>query len=403
MMAPVAPSARAPLDVRIGVLSIALVALALPLAGLRYRLAEDTPLFHFAYLFDVPAVVAIALALPRLRRSAPAAALAGTAFLALAAVALAAHPSARGLHLLARLVEAGLLAAAVALVGARAERVVVAAALVAAAAAQTLIAIAQVQHGAPVGIGVLGEFADPLVAWGTTVAPRGTLTDGSTLAGLALLAAAVSVRHALSSSRALAWIALAALTIVPLGLSSSRTAIVGAALVCACLAPLAARSTRVRWAIGALVIGVAIPAAVQWDGWTASGGRGAASDRGALVAQAAAIIASSPLVGVGPARYDDVLASRPELHTTAQVQPVHDVPALVAAEDGIPSAAVVVALLAIVMRDAWRRGWPTLAVAAALVAWILLDQWPYTNPTGLALVGLWLGLSRWPSGGPPPR
>jgi hypothetical protein len=341
---------------------------------------------------------------PRLRRSPlPPAALAGMAFLALVGVALAAHPSARGLHLLARLAEAGLLGAAVALVGGRTERSVVVAALAAAAAVQTVIAVAQVQHGGPVGLGALGEFADPLVAWGTTVAPRGTLTDGSVLAGASLLAAAAGVRQALTSPRAAAWILLAAVAIVPIGLSSSRTALAGALAVCACLAPAAVRAPRARWAIVALAMGVAIPVSIQWDGWAASGGRGAASDRGALIAQAGAIVAGSPFVGVGPARYDDVLASRPELHTTAQVQPVHDVPALVTAEEGIVAGAVVVALLALAMFDGWRRGWPTLAVAAALMPWILLDQWPYTNPTGLALVGLWLGVSRWPSGGPPPR
>ncbi|MGH2378656.1 MAG: O-antigen ligase family protein [Candidatus Limnocylindria bacterium] len=380
----------------IAVVSISLFVLLLPLMGLRTELARDTPLYHFFHGFDVPMIVgtAAALSLARAGRLRLEAVL-GLTLLALVVVALLVHPSLRGLHFFARLAAAGALAWAVALIGTVPERRVVLLALGAAAATQSAIAVLQHQNGAPLGLWMLGEFADPLIYWGTSAAPRGTLSDGFVLAGLALVASAALVRQGLTASRMLPWLALAAITVVPLGLSHSRTAVLGLALVCACLLPGAVRSVSYRWAIAALLLGAALPGLLAWDGWTASAGRGVASDRGALLAQAAALTATSPLVGVGPARYDDELAALPDLHTTARLEPVHSVPMLFAAESGIPASLVMVVLLGALIASALRRGATTLMVSLTLVPWILLDQWPYTNTVGIALVGLWIGLTRW--------
>jgi O-antigen ligase/polysaccharide polymerase Wzy-like membrane protein len=376
--------------------ALSVFALLLPLMGLRMQLAPDTPLYHFLHGFDVPMILGTVAALSLARRGRPRLeAILGLALLSLVVIALLAHPSLRGLHFVGRLVTAAALAWAVALIGTTGERRVLVVALAAAAVLESIVSILQHQTGAPLGLWMIGEFADPLVYWGTSAAPRGTLSDGFVLAGLALVVSATVVRQALAAARPLPWLALAAVAAVPLGLSHSRTALLSLGLVCVCLIPAARRSAVHRWALVALVLGAALPGLLALDGWVASAGRGAASDRGALLAQAAALTATSPLVGVGPARYDDELAARPDLRTTARLEPVHSVPMLFAAESGIPAGIVTVLLLAALLARAARSGASTLMVAVALVPSIFLDQWPYTNTVGIALVGLWIGLTRW--------
>lgn len=382
------------------VVALASFAVLLPLMGLRYELAHDTPLYHFAHAFDIPAAIAIVAALPALRRerAAPETFI-GLVLLGLVAVALLAHPSARGSHFFVRLAAAGALAGATASLAAHGDRRVLVAALGVAAALQTVVAALQVWHGGPLGWWWLGEFADPMERWGTAVSPRGTLSDAGVLAGLALVASVTLARQALAAARPWPWLALATIAVAPIGLTHSRTAALALGLACACLALGALRAPWYRWALAALLAGAAIPALATWDGWVASGGRGVATDRGILLAQATAITAGSPLVGVGPASYDDALAARTDLHDGRRLQPVHSVPMLFAAESGVPAAIVALVLLGAVLARARQRGPATLALAAALVPFLLVDQWPYTNTVGLGVVGTWLGLARWRSDG----
>jgi len=373
----------------------ALTILLMPMAGLRLPLASGPGGFDdvqlVLYAFDLPlalAAIVVAPAALRRLRGLPfdPIALTGAALLALFAVALAVHPTPGGAALVVRLTACALLAYAVSLQRSARARALVLGALAVAIVSEVLVAAVQLANDAPAGLGVLGEFADPI---GRT--PRGFMWHPYALAGLALVSSATFAWRALGSARPRGWTILAAVAIAPAGVSYSRVALLAAALVGAPLA-VARRRAVARWVIAAIALGIALPAAAGSEGWTTSLDRGLLSDRGALALQSLAIVSTSPVVGVGPDRYLPELSARPDLRTTRLVQEVHSVPLIVAAEAGVPAGLALIALLVLIARRALALGPGALSLAGALLPWILLDVYPYVNPQGAILTAVWGGL-----------
>ena len=102
-------------------------------------------------------------------------------------------------------------------------------------------------------------------------------------------------------------------------------------------------------------------------------------------------------MGVGPGRYVLELEERKDVPRGVEVQPVHNVPLLVAAENGVPSAVVLGLALVLLGLHAWRRGPPARALYAAYLPFLFFDVLPYGNVQGLAVTGFWLGLLWWPA------
>src|SRR5207245_11248548 len=155
-------------------------------------------------LSDVPlAVLGVAVLVDALvvRERPDRAVLTALGFVAALVVALAFHPSPQGIQLVVRLLAAIALAVAIVRVRGLGAWPLVAGAFGAAAIAQTGLAVAQLIKGGPLGLPGLAEFAAPLSAVGTALAPRGTRYQPSPPAACAVSAAAVRAAHGLRPPR----------------------------------------------------------------------------------------------------------------------------------------------------------------------------------------------------------
>ncbi len=377
-----------------------IVTLLFPLVGLPRQPERDAFAADLWYLYaaDVVMVALTLLAAPRVARAAwrvrDAEGVTWLLLFALVAAAFALHPTAGGVDVVIRL------AAAVALYrviadAVPAQRRLVAAATGAGAIVQSAIGVLQVATSAPLGLGALGEIQEPLLTYGGGLPlARGTLGHEFILAAFALAAAVLLVGVGLRARRYAPWFAGAALAVASDGLIYGRTVALSVGLAAASLAPPAVRGRRHRWALAALLVGAGVPAIAAADGWTASFSRGVASDRGAMVGQALAIIAERPLLGVGPGNYLDVLRARPELDVTRETQNVHDVPLLVAAEAGVPAGVLTVVLFLMIGWKAVRAGVPLATLYLGYVPWIVADALPYVTPQGIVLTAVWLAFLR---------
>jgi O-antigen ligase len=264
---------------------------------------------------------------------------------------------------------------------------------------QSVISILQVATGGPLGLGTIGERA-ALVVFDESVAAQGTTIHPYVLAGFSVLAATVAIAVLPRQSSVRRWwlfgIALAA---VPIGLTYARTGAVGFVFVLIALVVGAIRfPQRYRAATLALAAGALIPALLFSGGWSARVEQSAttdlnanSSDRIILVEQSFELMADSPVVGVGPGRYETVLeAGRPRV---AQV--VHVVPLLIAAENGIYAGLVSLAFFLIIGWRALRTSPAAVAIVAGLGIWMVLDKFTYAFPSGIAMFAIWLGTLDW--------
>jgi len=293
----------------------------------------------------------------------------------------------------------------------REERLIAVGVIGAVALAQLGLALAQEIQRGPLGLTSFGEIADPLLDYGP-VAPRGTMHAQYVLAGLSLIAALLLVREGFERRSSAIWLVLAGIAIVPVGMTFSRAAAVGVALACASLALGFVRQRRlVATAILCLAVGAGLTAVVFSEGWLAkvSGGGISANGRDILTEEAFALIATSPLVGIGPGRSVVVLMERyPVPPAIVGYQPAHDLPLLAAVEGGIPAGVIAVALLVALGWRA-RRDVRALALFGAFLPLVLTDHYPYTFLQGVVLLGAWVGMldgfsSTEPvSAGAPPR
>ena len=187
---------------------------------------------------------------------------------------------------------------------------------------------------------------------------------------------------------------------IPIGLTYSRMAAVAVVMVVVALiiAIVRGRSTVVFAAL-ALCVGVLVPAVLTLGGWVARAAPTVTtesinlvtSSRGTLLGQATELIRDEPVFGVGPGRYLLELENMLGIDPEEEVYPVHAVPILVAAENGVPAGVFVAAGLAWLGSVALRRGTAVTVIFLSYLPFHLLDHFPYDNFQGLTMTGLWVG------------
>jgi hypothetical protein len=321
-------------------------------------------------------------------------------FLVAAAVlAFVFHPSSSGINVVARLAMAVFLAMEITRLDEQRFRSRVALPLLVAAGIQSVISILQVVTGGPLGLETFGERS-ALVMFGGSTAAQGTTIHPYILAGFSVLAATVAIAVLPKDpSRRGWWLFGIGLAAVPIGLTYARTGAVGFVLVLVALIVGAVRDPqRYRAATLALAAGALIPALLFSAGWSVRLEDSATSDfdanssaRITLIEQSFDLMADSPLVGVGPGRYETVLeASDPEIP-----QIVHLVPALIAAEDGIYAGLISLVLLLIIGWRAVRTSPAAVAIVLGLGVWMAFDKFTYAFPSGIAMFAIWLGVLDW--------
>ncbi|MBV9411939.1 MAG: O-antigen ligase family protein [Acidimicrobiia bacterium] len=392
------------------VIVLALVILLMPFPKELVRFTHGNAGYDYqAILFpsDLPLAALIVLMIPHAVRSMRDGSFGLLPWLALAlsawlAVAYLFHPSGRGVVDVFRLLGVVAIIAAILDLREGLERSVVLVAVAAAAALQTVIGLLQIAVHGPIGLRALGESRTPLWPFGSAWAPQATMVHPYVLAGLALVAGVIL---AIVLTRAWKWpVALAtAAAIAPVGFTYGRAALLGVILAIGSLATgLFSDRRRYLPAVLALCLGVAVPAVLGINGWTARGQQttragdesSLTTDRGWLIHEADGLIVDQPVVGVGPGRYVIALTQKFGYERNRRVsffKPVHDLPLLAAAEGGVLAGLLMTALL---LAAGWRAlvaGRAGLALYLAYLPLVLLDHFPYSFPMGLIITGLWLG------------
>ena len=402
-------AARATASSPIGPVLLAVGIAFLPLGFQRAVVDDltDVPFSTAVYVFpfDVAFAVCALLAAPSLvarmrRHDLPAWMTAFAVLMAISAVSVAAHPDARGVALVARMVLALLLAVFVAdsRLGTAAAAVVLAT-----AAVQSALAVAQVVHQEPLGLGVLGEYDVPLDDLAPIVSARGTWFHVYGLAIFATLASAAGaalVARLRRADRRRLW-PLVAVAAVPIGVTYSRAAVGAVVLVVAALVVGPRVTSVTRLAALAVICGAMVSAAIWNDGWVqrttatttavrSGEGNALSSDRVHRIGRAIELTSRHPVLGVGPGLYLPAMIDELDLPPDEDIAPVHSFPLLALAESGVAAGLASVAFLALVGWRA-RRTATALALYLSLLPFFLLDQVLYTPGQGLAMVGLWAG------------
>jgi hypothetical protein len=313
--------------------------------------------------------------------------------LGLEVVALAVHPSPRGLELVARLAAAAATADLTRRVGAELGRRALLAAIVAVGAAESVLAMAQSLTGRPLAVRPLA-FEGELWRYGTSWAGRGGFDHQYHLACLLALAIGAAVLGVHEAGRPLPWCLGLGVCAAGMAVTLSRAGVLGlaAAIAVAAVAWLRTRD-RSGWIALALVAGLAIGMTGFGNGWvtrseTSLDKTSVDSGRRDRAAEALRLVREAPVFGVGPGRY--VIALEDVEH--AELRPAHDLPLHVAAEAGIAAGLAATAALALLTVRCARIGARCLTVFLPMLPFLLLDAYPYSWPGGLALSGVWLGL-----------
>lgn len=113
-----------------------------------------------------------------------------------------------------------------------------------------------------------------------------------------------------------------------------------------------------------------------------------------LLQSARAMVSASPLFGVGLGHFTAELPSfgLPS-GPTLFLQPVHNIFALITAESGLFALVAILAVLALALREGWRKRRALLLISLLqLILLGLFDHYLYTLPQGLFLTSLVLGL-----------
>ena len=350
------------------------------------------------FLFDVMLVALIVGAIPglwsRWRRYQTLGVLIGSSLLAFAALALIVHPSIRGVMVVFRLFAVVVLTLEILSLTKEQFRGRVAIPLMATASLQTLIGMAQLINGGPLGLHALGErtvlqpFGDTLGAGGTTLHPY-------VLAGLGVLAATVGLATLPRDGRRHWWLAGIGLSAASLGITYSRSAMVGVVVALAALGFAVLRGrTDLRAPLAVLVVALVLPAVIFNEGWMVRAEESTTVDLDNLtthrvthIKQSLTLIGDAPLTGVGPGLYTFALERD---HDPEQIDAVHVVPLLVAAENGVVAGAIITVLLLLLLIRAFRTSPIAVAVAAGFGAFLLFDKFAYLHPNGMVMFAVWL-------------
>jgi O-Antigen ligase len=354
---------------------------------------------------DVPLLALAGVAFPSVvrairRRNAGPGLVLAVALLAAFALSFALQPSLHGVQVLGRAVGLLGLVAGIAALPPRFTRPIVVI-VCAVAIGQTLLALAQIGTGGPLGLTLLGETQDPLYARGDALAPRGTMTREYSLLLLGLVAGALACGQAVTARRSWLWSIVAAICAIPLGVTYSRDAVAGVALGAAgWLIHPAGRLRPAAFALAAFVAAAALAGSIEWQGWADRVDQvlvdrpiDVAADRQTLARQALALIVARPLTGVGTGRYE--IAVLHDAAAGAAVGPEwtpHDIPLWVAAETGVPAAALITILLVLVGVRAWRAGPAATLLFFAVIPFWVFDDLVLTHDQGIVLSGIWLGM-----------
>jgi len=353
--------------------------------------------------FDIPLLLLTFLSVPPILRTPRGSArrflLISAAFLALVAVALAFNPSPRGFQVLIRTVVNVVVPVVtwITLPSSWQRRAVLV--LVGSAALQSVVAVAQVVRGEPLGLTLLGEHSW-LDVFADVSAAKGTFVHRHVLAAFALLAYGAATISYLGS-RARVWLLALAIVVIPIGITYSRMAALGVIAVAGVLIIAWFRERKeVFPVLVALIVGVGIPGLLTLDSWIGraepiaaeSFGDAITNNRVTLAKQALDLIADAPIVGVGPGLYNLELEEQLGADEGEQVLPVHLVPLLVAAETGIPAGVFILVVMGGLGWAAGRRGTARVAVYVAYLPFLIFDHFPYDDFQGLTMTGIWMAL-----------
>ena len=227
--------------------------------------------------------------------------------------------------------------------------------------------------------------------------PQGTSTHVYEPALLALLAIGAAVALADDDRHHRLWLATTAAAAAGIAVSHSRAALVGLAAMAVIGLVSPPRRPHRRRILLVAVGAFGLVAVLASSGWVSRLGQSTAGDlddatsgRIELAREAAEVVATSPLVGVGPGRYLEVAA---ELGIADPDFPIatHGFILLLGAELGLPAAAAIAGLLGWTYVAAWRRNRVVFAAAVGVLPFLVVDKLLYDRIFGILLLSIWLG------------
>jgi hypothetical protein len=264
---------------------------------------------------------------------------------------------------------------------------------------QAVVVAIQSATGSATVFSILHPGSVLQVTNGDIVRPQGTFEHVYVAAGLAIVAVGIGLAllpgQGLLRGAFLVGLGAAASTVA---LTHSRAAVLGLALVVIVGGVASVRGDGgLRVGIGVVLVAFIVPALVTASGWQArldESVEGAIDDaslgRVTLAKQALVMAGDHPVVGVGPARYLEVLETR---YTPDPEHPfaVHNVPLLVTAELGIAAGIVFTIVLVWTGVRALVGGARQLLLFAALLPFLMFDNLFYSRPVGLFMFAVWCG------------
>ncbi len=282
-------------------------------------------------------------------------------------------------------------------------RVVILKTLIGLVAFEALVCLAQLVVDGPIGLGALGEAADPFNRLGPWRAPMGTSYYPYPLSAVALLTLGLVLWALDRSLLGRAWGVAAALgagVIVGSGYSVVGAAIVVAIGLAFVVRTVPSQTSRFRGAAGLVLVvflgTLAVTGASLSEGWLWKGERSTSADtaqassgRADQIRIGVAVTKKWPLFGIGPGNFAVMREQYPEFNkvsTDAQIP--HSMPVLVAVEAGMPA----LLLFALAVGAAlWRRFRRSVVLVMAMSGYVAGDLMHWYTGFGVMQVGLWFG------------
>ncbi len=344
--------------------------------------------------FDIPLVVLVGIALPhlwrRMRTVRPRLGVAtAMGLLATTALTLGFGPSWRGVALLLRLVGTVVVATMVASLDRDALWRWVGAPILVGAALTGSAALAQSLSGGATWIPGSPSYYEQV---GNTVRAPGLSSHPYMLATYGLVAISIGMLT-IRQARSRWWWLVLALAAMPASLSFSRATVMGLAVAGPAWLLAARRHRDLRRPLVAIVLGLAVPAALFLPAWLERVDDTATTDLNAattlrieLIERSIQVMEDHPVVGVGPWGYVIDHGTDPDFRL-----PVHNIPLLIGAEEGIAVGVAAVVILILLGIAAFRAGPLAVALFGSVLGFTLFDVTLYWYPAGLVVLGVWLG------------